>query len=81
VRAALSAAIGEATAAQWEFARDEEVAARAALEAQGVSVIDLDEAGRAAFVRAVRTVIEQARAGLPVEVSRLLPDAIRGRAT
>jgi C4-dicarboxylate-binding protein DctP len=81
VRAALSGAFCEATAAQWEFAGDEEVAARAALEAEGVSVIDLDEAGRAAFKQAVRTVIERARAELPMEVSQLLPDAIRGRAT
>jgi TRAP-type transport system periplasmic protein len=81
VRTALSAAMSEATAAQWEFAREEEVASRLDLEAQGVSVVDLDDAARAAFDQAVRAVIEQGRAALPAELSQLLPDAARRRAT
>jgi TRAP-type transport system periplasmic protein len=80
-RAALSSAMSEATAAQWEFAREEEVVSRLQLEAQGVSVVDLDEAARAAFEQAVRPVIEQGRSRLPPELPQFLPDAGRRRAT
>jgi TRAP-type C4-dicarboxylate transport system substrate-binding protein len=72
IRSALYAAVSEGTAAQWRFASEEEVAARLALEAGGVGIIDPDEAARAAFRRAVRTVIEQAHSELPQQFSRLL---------
>src|SRR6266849_6238535 len=49
VRSALSAAVSESTAAQWKLAFEHEVAAREALEAQGINIIDLDEAARSAF--------------------------------
>ncbi len=59
IRAALSAAVSESTTAQWKFASEVENSARSALEAQGISIVDLDEVARAAFKQAVRTVIEQ----------------------
>jgi TRAP-type C4-dicarboxylate transport system substrate-binding protein len=72
VRAILRAAVYKSTAAQWRLASDEEIASRSALEAQGIDVIDLDEAGRAPFKQAVRAVIEQGYAGLPDTVLRAL---------
>jgi len=75
VRSALSAAVSESTAAQWKLAFEHEVAAREALEAQGINIIDLDEAARSAFKQAVGTVIEQGYSELPQELVRLLRDS------
>ena len=66
----LRAAAREATTAQWQLAADEEVVSRSALEAQGVEIIELDDAGRALFKQAVRGVIEQRYADLPDVVLR-----------
>jgi TRAP-type C4-dicarboxylate transport system substrate-binding protein len=70
VRLALAAAMSESTAAQWQFASEDESSARLALEAQGVSIVDLDETACAAFKRAVRAVIEQGYSALPQEIER-----------
>jgi C4-dicarboxylate-binding protein DctP len=70
VRTILRAAACEGTAAQWRFASDEEIACRSALQAQGIDIIDFDDAGRAPFKQAVRVVIEQGYAGLPDAVLR-----------
>jgi TRAP-type C4-dicarboxylate transport system substrate-binding protein len=70
VRSALSAAVSESTAAQWTFASEDESSARSALEARGIAIVDLDDVARAAFKRAVRTVIEQGYSALPQELSR-----------
>jgi hypothetical protein len=67
VRTILRAAVHGSTATQWRLASDEEIASRAALEAQG---IDIGDAGRAAFKDAVRVVIEQGYADLPEAVLR-----------
>jgi TRAP-type C4-dicarboxylate transport system substrate-binding protein len=67
---ALAAAMSESTAAQWQFASEDESSARLALEAQGVSIVDLDETACAAFKRAVRAVIEQGYSALPQEIER-----------
>jgi TRAP-type C4-dicarboxylate transport system substrate-binding protein len=72
VRLALSAAVSESTAAQWTFASEAEVASRRELEAEGISIIDLDEGGRTAFKQSVGSVIEQGYSALPRELSRLL---------
>ena len=69
VRSALSPALSESTAAQWTFASDDESSVRLALEAQGVSIVDLDDAARAAFRQAVRPVIDRAYSELPEEIS------------
>ena len=66
----LRAAVCEGTTAQWQLASDEEVASRSALEAQGIEIVDIDDAGRALFRQAVRVVIEQRYAGLPEVVLR-----------
>jgi TRAP-type transport system periplasmic protein len=70
VRLALAAAMSESTAAQWQFASEDESSARLALAAQGVSIVDLDDTARAAFKRAVRAVIEQGHSALPQEIER-----------
>lgn len=70
VRSVLSAAVFEGTAAQWAFASADERAARSALEAQGLDIVDLDDAARAAFKQAVRGVIEQGHSALLPELSR-----------
>ena len=44
--------------------------ARSALEAQGIDIVDFDDAGRAPFKQAVRAVIEQGYADLPDAVLR-----------
>jgi TRAP-type C4-dicarboxylate transport system substrate-binding protein len=59
VRSALRAAVSESTDAQWQLAAEAERSARSALEAQGIEIIDLDNAARAAFKRAVGNVIER----------------------
>jgi TRAP-type C4-dicarboxylate transport system substrate-binding protein len=74
VRAALASAVQDSTAAQWTFAAEEDVAARTALEAAGVAIVDLDARERAAFTGAVGSVIEQARSTLPPELSLSLRD-------
>jgi TRAP-type C4-dicarboxylate transport system substrate-binding protein len=75
IRATLTAAVAESTSAQWQFAAEDEIACRAALAAQRVSFIDLDDAARAAFKHAVRGVIAQQFSALPPELTALLPGA------
>ena len=70
VRTILRTAVSESTAAQWKLASDEEIASRSALRARGIGIIDLDDAGRAAFKQAVRAVIERGYADLPDAVLR-----------
>jgi TRAP-type C4-dicarboxylate transport system substrate-binding protein len=68
MRTILRAAVHEGTAAQWQLAADEEVASRSALEAKGIDIVDIDDAGRTAFKEAVRVVIERGYADLPEAV-------------
>lgn len=70
LRSALRAAASESTTAQWNFASEDESAARSALAAQGVSIVDLDDVARVAFKQAVRTVIEQGHSALPPDIDR-----------
>jgi TRAP-type C4-dicarboxylate transport system substrate-binding protein len=70
VRLALRAAVSESATAQWKFASDDDESARSALAAQGVSIVDLDEAAHATFKQAVRTVIEQGYSTLPQNIER-----------
>ncbi len=72
VRDALSAAAIEATEAQWDFATQDERESRAALEAEGVAIVDLDDAGQAAFRAAVRPLVERQYAALPAELATLI---------
>jgi TRAP-type C4-dicarboxylate transport system substrate-binding protein len=72
VRQALADAAAEATQAQWDFAARDERESRAALEAGGIQIIDLDDAGRAAFRDAVRPLVERQYAGLPPGLAGLL---------
>lgn len=72
VRFALRAAIAEASAAQWDFAAADERSSRAALTAQGVSIVELRPEDRAAFKDKAGPVIAQCLAALPPQVSRLL---------
>jgi C4-dicarboxylate-binding protein DctP len=80
VRAALSAAVSESTIEQWKLASEEEAQSRLALEAEGVSVIDLDEAARAAFRQAVHAVIVRGYSELPAELARSLGRTAGNRA-
>jgi TRAP-type transport system periplasmic protein len=68
VRETLRAAVCESTLAQWRLASDEEIAARSALKARGIEIIDFDDDGRAPFKQAVRAVIKQGYADLPEAV-------------
>jgi TRAP-type C4-dicarboxylate transport system substrate-binding protein len=74
-RAALGAAAAQATQAQWDFATQDERESRAALEADGVHIVDLDEAGRARFRAAVRGLVERQYAELPTDLARLVRPA------
>lgn len=71
VQASVEAAVAEATRAQWASAAEEEATARRILEAEGLSVIELDRAGEAAFRAATRGPIESQYAALPAELRGL----------
>jgi TRAP-type C4-dicarboxylate transport system substrate-binding protein len=71
-RDALAAAAIAATEAQWEFATQDEREARAALEAEGVAIVDLDDVNQAAFSAAVRPLVERQYAALPAEFAALI---------
>ena len=71
-RDALTNAARQATQAQWGFATRDERESRTALEAEGVAIVDLDHAGRAAFRAAVRPLVERQLAALPPELAALL---------
>jgi TRAP-type C4-dicarboxylate transport system substrate-binding protein len=73
VRAALADAVAAATAAQWQFSADDDLACRAELTGQGVQIVDLDAEAGAAFRQAVRAVATGQRAALPAGVADLLP--------
>ncbi len=72
LREALMQAASEATQAQWDFAAQDERESRAALEAEGVAIVDLDDAGRAAFRAAVQPLVERQIAELPADLAALL---------
>jgi TRAP-type C4-dicarboxylate transport system substrate-binding protein len=73
LRAGLADAVTAATAAQWRFSAEDDLACRAELTAQGVQIVDLDPEARAAFRNAVREVAAGQRAALPAGVADLLP--------
>ena len=75
LRAALIAAAEMATQSQWDFATQDERESRAALEADGMTIVDLDESGQAAFRAAVRPLVERQLAALPPGLTTLLRDA------
>ena len=72
LRDALAQAASLATRAQWDFATEDERESRAALEAEGVAIVDLDDAGRAAFRAAVRPLAERQIEALPADLAALL---------
>lgn len=71
-RDALTNAALIATQTQWEFAMRDEQESRTALEAEGVAIADLDDAGQAAFRTAVRPLVERQVAALPPDLAALL---------
>lgn len=71
VREALTRAAAQASQAQWDFAAQDERESRAALEAEGVAIVDLDDAGRAAFRAAVGSQVERQYAELPAQITAL----------
>ena len=72
IRAAVDGALAQATAVQWRMAEDEDRACRVALAAEGVEIVDLDDATRDAFRRAVRNVRDERLRALSPEVADLL---------
>lgn len=77
VQEAFEPAVAEATAAQWTSAAAEEATSRQLLEAEGMSVVELDPAGRESFRTAVRCLVEQQYAALPAELRSLGMTALR----
>lgn len=75
VREALARAAAKATQAQWDFATQDELESRAALEADGVAIVDLGGAERAAFRAAVQSLVERQHAELPHGLVALLDAA------
>jgi TRAP-type C4-dicarboxylate transport system substrate-binding protein len=71
-RNVLTTAAAEATRAQWDFAAQDERESRTALEAEGVAIVDLDAAGRAAFRETVAPLARQQLAALPADVRALI---------
>jgi TRAP-type C4-dicarboxylate transport system substrate-binding protein len=72
VRAALTDAAAKATQAQWDSAARDEAESRVALETDGVAIVDLDDAGRAAFRAAVQPLVERQYAALPSDLTGLI---------
>jgi C4-dicarboxylate-binding protein DctP len=72
VRAGVDAALAEATAAQHEFAREDDVTCLARLEEAGNQVLELSPAERGAFAKAVAPVVDAERARLDPGVLELL---------
>ena len=72
LREALAQAAAQATQAQWEFATQDERESRVALEAEGVAIVDLTDAARAAFRAAVHDLVERQYGELPQGLARLL---------
>ncbi len=72
VRDALAAALAEATELQWRLSAEDDVECRADLTRQGVQIVDLDAAERAAFGDVVREVAARQRAALPTDVAALI---------
>jgi C4-dicarboxylate-binding protein DctP len=72
VRTAVDSALAQATAAQWRMAEDEDRACRVALAAEGVEIVDLDDATRGAFRQAVRDVRDERLSALSPDVAGLL---------
>src|SRR5262249_54229616 len=70
-RDALNEAAAKATQAQWDFAAQDEQESRKALEAEGVAIVDLDDAGRAAFRAAVQPLADRQIAALPEDFRHL----------
>jgi len=67
----LSSAVGEAVAAQRRFAEEEDGIARKAIEAAGGEIVELTAEERAAFVRAVQPLHDEARTRFSDGYSRL----------
>ena len=78
VRAAVAAAVEEATALQRRLAAEEDVLARERLEAAGVAVVALSADERRAFREAVRPVVDAQRARLGDALLALLPAGAAG---
>jgi TRAP-type C4-dicarboxylate transport system substrate-binding protein len=74
-RDALSAAAAQATQAQWDFAARDELESRTQLEAGGIQIVDLDEAGRAKFRAAVRALVDRQYEALPANLAGLMRTA------
>lgn len=72
VRDALAKAAALATQAQWDFATQDEMESRTALEAEGVAIVDLDAASRAAFRAAVRSLVERQLSEMPADIRTML---------
>lgn len=72
LREALTRAASEATHVQWDFATHDERESRVALKAEGVAIVDLDDAGRAAFRAAVRPLVERQIKDLPADLAAFL---------
>lgn len=72
VRTALTEAAARATQAQWDFATREEQESRSALETEGVAIVDLDEASKAAFRATVEPLRQRQLAALPADLAALL---------
>ena len=70
-RAGLQRAIDRATKAQRRFAEEDDTICSAELRAQGVEIIELDDAARAAFAEATRAEVEITRANFSPELREL----------
>jgi len=73
LRRAMDAAVREAVALQRDLAIEEEANARAEILREGCEVLELDAAGHAAFVAAVRPLQDETRRLCSTELLSLLP--------
>ena len=76
VRAAVEAAVAEATIAQRRFAEDDDTICAKALRDDGVTLVELTQAERAAFETAARVEVEKTRSRFDAELIALFEDDI-----
>lgn len=73
-RAAVEQAVAEATAAQRQFAEDDDTICTQAMEADGVTFVHLTPDERAAFAAATRAEVDATRAGFGADLIALFED-------
>lgn len=77
VRAAIQAAVDEATVAQRRFAQDDDTVCTQALANEGVAIIDLDDAARTEFADVARSAVAITRARFDPQLTAIFDATLK----